>query len=217
VRAEPIPAGLLDRLAAHDERVDRSLHVGSYTVTTQSEELDRQGRVEHRRESVVTVAHRDGAQVTTVVRASLDGKDVTAEEAQRQKKREERRKEREDKGVSIESPFARAMQPRHFFWSPGLDAATGLLRIAFRPKGARSDELMEGEALVDPPSGQLVRLHARPSKMPTFVDRADVEMRFEPDPSGARLLSQMSIDGEGGFAFVHRRGRASSTFSQYAP
>ena len=209
---------LLQRLAAHQEKVDHALKEGSFTVSLVGQELDSDGKPKKHSESVRRVSSQGGERHTEVVSASEDGKDTTAEERKKQAARDEKRKASKEppKGSNIASPFEPAEQAKLFFWTLGADAKTGFVRIGFRPKGARSDDIIEGEALVDPVRGETVSLSMRPSKMPTFVDKMDLELRFDAAVDGTRLLSSLKIAGEGGIAFVRRRGSAVTTFSDYS-
>jgi hypothetical protein len=215
--AAAIEPELLKKLATHQDTVARWMRDGTFKVALVADELDSDGKPKKHVESVRRVGFQNGERVTTVLSATEDGKDVTAEEQKKQAEREAKLREKKEKPKSnVTSPFSAESQQDLFFWSPGVDPRTGLLRIAFRPKGARSDEVLEGEALVDPARGEPVRIAMKPSKMPTFVDEMDVELRFDAVVDGVRMLSSLRVAGAGGFAFIKKRGTAVTTFSEHA-
>ena len=216
--ARAIDKALLDKLAAHAAKVDKALRDGSFTVLVVSDELDSDGKPKKHSESKRQVSTtKEGDRHAEVLSASEDGKDTTAEERKKQAEREAKRKaSKEAPKSNVSLPFEPEQAGKLFFWTVGTDAKTGLVRLGFWPKGARSDEVLEGEAVIDPVRGETVSVRMKPSKMPTFVDRMDLELGFDAVTDGVRLLSTLKVAGEGGIAFVKRRGSAVTTFSDYA-
>ncbi|MBF5045681.1 hypothetical protein FGE12_24960 [Aggregicoccus sp. 17bor-14] len=188
------------------------------TVTSVTEERDGKGRVTHTYERVRRISEQEGKRTSAVLRAVDDGKDVTAlrrREAEERETKEGPEKKEDDKGMSFELPFTAENQPRHRFSVVGPDARDPrLLVVHFEPAGERDPAVMEGEALVDPTSGQVRRLRFRPSKYPSIlIDRLDVEMDFRSHPQVGAVLTRMVVDGEGGLLFFKKRGRSTLSFS----
>ena len=187
--------------------------VRAMTVTSRTEERDGEGRVTHTYERVRRLRHEDGKQTSELLRALDDGRDVTAERRAAAQQSDEAKKK--DSGLSFELPFTKENQARHRFTVLGPDAQDGgLLRVGFEPAGERDPQVMVGEALVDPQSGQVRQLRFRPSKFPSLlIDRLDVQMDFREQPGVGAVVSRLVVDGEGGVLFFKKRGRSTVSFT----
>jgi hypothetical protein len=202
--AGPDPA-LLEKLAAHAAREEEK----PATVDTVVEELDSAGRTE---KTLHEVRKRDGDELR-LVSATVDGKDALEEALAREAKA--RAKEKPPKGksveVSIPSPFRADQQPLYAFTSEPVDGEGTRLRIGFSPRGKRSDKVAMGEAVVDAASGELLSMTMRPSDYPAFVDEMKIDLTFVEGPRGNRI-GTLGIKGSGGFLFIRKRMRMTSTF-----
>jgi len=206
--AEP-PDDLLKKLAEHDARMDRIDKEGSFAIEAKSEELKLGGEVKHTLEIWMRVTHQGGKRVQLLVKALKDGKDVT----------EERRKRDDPLGDSKRteiSPFPANVQAQYAFKSLGPEKSdASLLRIHFEPKGTYTEDLLIGEAVVDPRAGEVVRISSRPSDYPSNLDRLNVDIQYDQKTVLGRALSRISREGEGGFLFIKNRFRDAITYSDY--
>ncbi len=209
--AEPPPAELLQKLAAHQARLEALGKRMEVTMQARSEELDKAGKAVGVEETVVRFYVQDGKDVSELVRAVKDGKDVTAE-----RRREERKKKKGEGTFSFSDAFAADQQKRFRFELKGaVPGAPGQVRVAFAPLEP-SQQLLEGEALVDEAAGEVIAVKAHPSELPMLADRADVAVDYGAKTDAGRTLSRIVIQGEGGILFLRKRVRATITLS-YAP
>jgi len=206
--AEP-PADLLKKLAEHDARIDRIYKEGSFATEAKSEELKGDGEVKHTLEIWMRVTQQGGKRVQLLAKALKDGKDVT----------EERRKKDDPLGESKRSeisPFAANVQQQYAFKVLGAEKSdASLMRIHFEPKGTYTEDLLIGEAVVDPRAGEVVRINSRPSDYPSNLDRVNTDIQFDQKTVSGRVLSRISMEGEGGFLFIKTRFRNTITYSDY--
>ncbi|HET9452565.1 MAG TPA: hypothetical protein VFO83_16865 [Aggregicoccus sp.] len=187
----------------------------SMTVTSLTEERDGGGRVTHTRERVQRMAERDGRRASELVRARDDGRDVTAQQRAEAERRGTEQAQKADPSSSFELPFTPENQPRHRFSVVGPDAQDpSKLRLRFEPADEPGQQVMQGEALVDPERGHVLQLRFRPSQFPSLlVDRMDVEMDFRAHPDVGAVVDRIVVDWEGGLLFFKKRGRSAVTFS----
>ncbi len=202
-----VPLDLLSKLAAHAARMERCSEAGRAEVTSDYYELDKEGKIQHHIHSESQVVLVDGKPVTRVLRATKDGHD-NLEDSQKEATKEDR------KGRKLEPPFSVANQPKYRFSllgpAPG-PTDGGLLRIGFAPRDGKASDILEGEAVVDPMAGEIVRMTAHPSKTPMFVDRIDMQLEYGVQTSAGRMLSKVSFAGAGGFLFFHKRVKVEVT------
>jgi len=230
--ASPSAMELVSRIAENKKHGTDPTRGGSVTVTIRTEELDKKGKVESATEIVMKQSHENGKDQSELVRFVRDGKDVTAEEKKKQAeaeakaakekpqpKREEKRKDEGESNsltLSLSDPFEPKMQGKYRFTIAGRETTDpAKVRIRFEPKGDASPDLNIGEALVDPATGAIYRVAYRPSKNPRFVDRLDVAMEFTPQSEAGPNPTKISFDGEGGFLFIHKHIRSTTTFSDW--
>ena len=174
-------------------------------------EFDSNGSIKPGRELFVVrrFAGLPPAQRIEIVSARRAGEDVAQEMRKEQKFGSETGKFR--------SPFHPDSRPLYMFFQA--DSAPGEpMRLSFHPTYAhRSDSgLFEGTALFDRATGRLLEWTADLVHPPTFVTKAQVNVRY-----GARVglldaRSSVDVALEGGLLFYKRRGRMSFRFSDYS-
>lgn len=197
--ADDLP-GLLTRLAAQEEAVGRLQRNMNCETTLRLDVMDADGVVERSEELVTRLTVRDGRVEHEIVRATADGRDVTA------KRRRAHRREQRPLASVFSSPFAAAAQPAWRFRSLGPDESDpSLVRIAFEPvaPGAAA-----GEAVVDPIEGTLVRLLLRPSSKAGWLGK---QMEFTESAAG-HTLTTVTAEGTAGA----KRYRMTASVTDYA-
>lgn len=193
--------------------------VEQVTITLRVEELDGDGNVKHTQERVDRVTVKDGQHHREILQASKDGQDAT--EALR-KDLEERQRKGEVRTAfnSVNLPFAASHLARHRFSLAGPDPREPhRLRLRFEPRAddTKAPSVHKGEALVDPGSGQLLRLVYSPTELPTMADRVDVRMDFRAQPGVGQVLDTLHVDAEGGFLFYKKHLRITARYSHLVP
>lgn len=213
--ALPLPAGaeegdlteLLARLAAQEESVQKLQRNMICETTLQLEVMDADGVVERTEELVTRLSIREGRADHEIVRATANGKDVTA------KRRRAHRRERRALASVFVSPFAAAAQPAWRFRALGADESDpALVRIAFEPIAPGS---LRGEAVVDPIEGTLVRLLLRP---PAGADWTGKQMDFTESAAG-HTLTTVTAEGRSSVGFFSPRTvryRMTASVTDYA-
>jgi hypothetical protein len=210
VTAEPKEpsAELMARLAAHNDGMEKLLESYTMVIDSSSSEDDSDGKPLHKSRSLSRAVSVNGKRHTKVVSATKDEKD-DVERAQKEATEADAKDDRHP------SPFISKMQPKYRFTELGA-TPEGYLRIGFAPKSGPSSDYLQGDAVVDPQAGELVKMRCGLSKNPAFVDKLDMGMEFGATVDGRRALSVMTFDGAGGFLFYKRRGSAVLRFS-YEP
>lgn len=193
--------------------------VEEVTITLRVEELDGDGNVKHTQERVDKVTVKDGQQRREVLQASKDGQDAT--DALR-KDLEERQRKGEVRTTfnSVNLPFASSHLARHRFSLAGPDPREPhRLRLRFEPRAddTKAPSVHKGEALVDPSSGQLLRLSYSPTELPDMADRVEVRMDFRAHPGVGQVLDTLHVDAEGGFLFYKKHLRITARYSNLVP
>jgi hypothetical protein len=191
--------------------------VSEVTVTLRLEELDGDGNVKHTQERVDRVTVKDGQQHRELLQARKDGQDAT--EALRKDLEERQRKGQvRTEFNSVNLPFAASYLPQHRFSLAGLDPKEPhRLRLRFEPRADTSPSVLKGEALVDPSTGQLLRLSYSPSELPSMANRVDVRMDFRAWPGVGQVLDTLHVDAEGGFLFYKKHLRITARYSNLVP
>ncbi len=209
---------LLRRLAANTPDSNHLLEerIAAFTMTSVVEELDGKGQVKHWKKRVTQVRNVGGRRVTHLALAEDDGKDVTQKVRQELAERgvDEDRKKNESE-LSFPVPFTAQSQPLHRFQLAGRDAKDpSKVRIRYWPAGRKGQDVMVGEALVDPAAGMLHSLQLRPTKFSSaLIDRIDVWMQFRVEPDVGAVVQRIVGSGEGGLLFVRKRRRSTVTFT----
>jgi hypothetical protein len=193
--------------------------VEQVTITLRVEELDGDGNVKHTQERVDRVTVKDGQHHREVLQARKDGQDAT--EALR-KDLEERQRKGEVRTAfnSVNLPFAASHLAQHRFSLAGPDPREPhTLRLRFEPRAddTRAPSVHKGEAVVDPSSGQLLRLVYSPTELPDMADRVDVRMDFRAQPGVGQVLDTLHVDAEGGFLFYRKHLRITARYSHLVP
>ncbi len=214
-------AALVERLTAHADRLEALTKNASMTMTVRGEELDGDGKPKSTFERVTRQTVKEGQSSQELLKAVEDGRDVTEERRREQAEKGKKKEEGDQKGrksVSIGAalPFGKKEVEKYEYalLAPS-QANPGLVRIAFKPRGAKSGELMIGDALVDPEKGELVRLSMRPSKNPRFVDHLVIELEFGAITPAGRALSRLDARGDGGFLLIHKWFHVETLFSDF--
>ncbi|MCY1072999.1 hypothetical protein [Archangium lansingense] len=192
--------------------------VEEVTITLRVEELDGDGNVKHTQERVDKVTVKDGQQRREVLQASKDGQDAT--EALRKDLEERQRKgEVRTQFNSVNLPFASSHLAQHRFSLAGPDPREPhKLRLRFEPReDTKAPSVHKGEAIVDPSSGQLLRLSYSPTELPDMADRVDVRMDFRSHPGVGQVLDTLRVDAEGGFLFYKKHLRITARYSNLVP
>lgn len=192
--------------------------VEQVTITLRVEELDGDGNVKHTREQVDRVTVKDGQHHRELLQAREDGQDATAA---RRKDLEERQRQGPVRTEfnSVNLPFAASHLARHHFSLAGPDPREPhRLRLRFEPRADdKAPSVHKGEALVDPSSGQLLRLSYSPTELPDMARRVEVRMDFRPQPGMGQVLDTLRVDAEGGFLFYKKHLRITARYSHLVP
>lgn len=199
--ATAVSPELLAKVAEHNAWLEVLGERYTLVATVESVERDGAGKVLHRTRSVTHTIREKGVPVSTVISASKDGVDDKAA-AQEQARVRDTKPERKP------SPFLVRSQPNYLFTEVE-KMPEGFLKVAFTPKGEKTSELLEGEALIDPNNGELVVMNTRPARNPPFVDKLEVQLIFSEPLEGRRALSKTTITMAGGALFVRRAGSVS--------
>jgi hypothetical protein len=183
-------------------------------VTSRLEKLDRHGKVDGYAERVIQVVQANGHKDQQLVRFVEDGEDKTA--SARKEFAEERAKPK-GKRIEFEFPFRASEQPKYRFSVVGKDPNNPAnVRIRYAPVGPPSEKEYLGEAWVDQSKGTLISMGFRPTKFPSFVDRADVQLEVQAATPMGPTVSRVFAQGEGGFLFIRKHFRFTLSFSDYA-
>jgi hypothetical protein len=215
--AAPEPE-LMKRLGEHLARLDEYEKNASFTLTVRAEELDSDNKVTHTEESVISMSQRDGKESQTLVKKTEDGKDTTAEaqKEQAKEKKDEEKSDKEKKDNKMPLPFDASEQPKYRFELMAENPKRpGLTHIAFQPAGEKSSKLMMGDALVDAATGEVVHVDMRLSKTPPFVDWFSMSVEFGATTPAGRQISNLDAAGSGGIAFVKKRARVATKFTEW--
>jgi hypothetical protein len=189
--------------------------VEQVTITLRVEELDGDGNVKHTQERVDRVTVKDGQHHREVLQARKDGRDAT-ESLRKDLEERQRKGEVRTAFNSVNLPFAASHLAQHRFSLAGPDPREPhRLRLRFEPRGddTKAPSVHKGEALVDPSSGQLVRLVYSPTELPDMADRVDVRMDFRSQPGLGQVLDTLHVDAEGGFLFYRKHLRITARYS----
>jgi hypothetical protein len=191
--------------------------VSEVTVTLRMEELDSDGNVKHTQERVDRVTVKDGQQHREILQARKDGQDAT-EALRRELEARQRKGPVRTEFNSVNLPFAASYLPQHRFTLAGPDPKEPhRVRLRFEPRADKSPSLHKGEALVDPSTGQLLRLSYSPSELPNMAERVDVRMDFRSQPGVGQVLDTLHVDAEGGFLFYRKYLRITARYSNLVP
>jgi hypothetical protein len=191
--------------------------VEEMTITLRVEELDGDGNVKHSQERVDRVTVRDGQQRREILQARKDGQDATAAMRKDLEERQRKGQGRADFN-SVNLPFASSYLAQHRFSLAGRDPKDPRrLRLRFEPRADKAPYVHKGEALVDPSTGQLIRLNYSPSELPNMAHRVEVRMDFRTWPGVGQVLDTLHVDAEGGLLFYRKHLRITARYSNLVP
>ena len=203
---------LLQKVGQREAVKAQALESVTVTVKGTQQELDGHGRVQHTTETVVKTTHENGKRVNTLVRAVQDGKDISA-----QVKKRMEGETADGESYRTEDPFSPELQADYRFATVPDPKSPNLVKIHFAPLKP-APERMVGDAWVDPPSGELVRLVAAPAIPPSHMDRAQLVEDFAAASPWGRLRSKLSMSADGTIMwFIHRHLRGTAEFSYELP
>jgi len=222
---EEVSPDVLQRLAARLQDWSKHRSDSSYTLSMRIEELDKSGKVEHFTELVQRKTSQNGREATKLLSANRDGKDILEEQkrawehsADSNGQPENDKKSDKKMGISFSfaSPFSSAEQSKYRFVVLGPDKEDAQkLWIAYAPREKTSPQLMVGQALIEPSSGQVIRERQHPSENPSHVDRMEIKTEYAAQTPYGNALSWIEVKGEGGFLFIRKRIRTTLSFSDY--
>lgn len=187
--------------------------VEEVTVTVRVEELDGDGNIKHAEERVDRFTVKDGQQHREILQARKDGQDAT-ESMRRELEERQRKGEVRTEFNSVNLPFTGPYLGQHRFSLAGPDPKDPhKVRLRFEPRADPAPCVHKGEALVDPSTGQLLRLDYSPTELPRMADRVDVRMDFRPQPGVGQVIDTLHVDAEGGLLFYRKHLRVTAHYS----
>ena len=206
------------RLSAFADTFEAMRSRGSVTIDGRLEVYDGGDKVQTVTTLSVRAEGHPGHTQFSVLHYAEDGVDKTAE-ARHKAPRPGGvvgvgRSPRDAKPLRI--PILARDEPLYTFDIVEVDRADpARLRIAFAPK-RRADDTIEGSAWVDSRTGALISVAFKLDKTPTFVDFVHVIVEFGAPTSMGPAISNVRIDGAGGFLFFRKRFHGTATFSDYS-
>jgi hypothetical protein len=201
----PPPAELMDRLAKSQTRVETFYAAGEYSVITHYGHMDPTTHAETSADEMVTwMTTRDGKPWEELARDVEGGVDVTKKNDAARAREMKKGRVHAD-GMPFRVPFTEALQPLHRYEVLGPDPADPrLLRIGFTALQSAAGTA-DGEAVVDPVAGTLVRLKMKPRKRPLFCDWLELTMEFGLDTPQGSAMKSLVVDATGGIFFYRQR------------
>jgi hypothetical protein len=201
--AQPPDPALLERLSHHANAFEQIGKHASFRMEALTEELDGSGKVASTQTQQSRV-EADGKRAREIVlRAVRDGKDVTAEQ-------QEKVKSKEEGGLTV--PFA---SDAYVYDQIGVDAANPMrVEISFIPK-KRTKHTLEGTAWVDSVSGTILSGGAKLSQPPTFVDWVHLTVELGAMTPLGPAISHLTFEAKGGILFVRKHIRGDIRMSDY--
>jgi hypothetical protein len=202
-----VDPALLKQLAEHDNRMEKFLDAHELSLDAVVRDLDGDGKLLHTATSKLKQKRVNGKLKTTVLSSTKDGADD-------KKAEQERADERDAKNERTESPFAPRNQGKYKFKAlgPSAQGAADLL-VSFEPRGEKTDQVLEGVAVVDPAAGEVLKLAMKPAKLPMFADSMRMEIEYENQTDAGRNISKFVLAGAGGLLFIKRQGDLTMKFS----
>jgi hypothetical protein len=228
------PATALEQAPPREvtDRLEKALHAlkpgsfqGTYSMTIKSSVSKLDGSEQETEEQTLDfVQAATGEPQSRVVRASKDGKDVTAD---RQKEHEDEQRDRQakagkddKKGSNSVSVTASVPAGESAAWFEfGVPSPEGDLLVAgFTPRSEHRDKegITQGRMAWNAGTLEPVWVEARLLKLPKHA--SDLSMRFEIRREGEMLvLGRMVTDGAGGILWIKRRIHAEMETSEIRP
>ena len=193
-------SSLLNRTAAFE--VERANTTCRWTETTRLDELDGKGQVKGSVFRTVTVTSRGSETLSRKKTSERIEGDVST------LMREERPPPKGDPKERL-SPFH--PESRAAFDLNLLSRDAQVVTMAFTPKQP-SERRMVGTAQLDPVTGRVMSMSARPSKLMVLLERLAVNLQFAPGPCG-NMPHVIESEGSGGFLFFKIRFRSHTELS----
>jgi hypothetical protein len=217
-RAEAPAPDLMAKLSTFAESFEAMRSRGSYTIDGRFEIRGGGGKIESVRTMTVRAEGSPARVRFDVLRYTEDGVDKT-QEARDGKTGPPGPRGGGSRGTRpakpLRIPILAREQAAYKFDIVELDRADpARVRIAFTPK-RRADDTIEGSAWVDSRTGALLSAAFKLDSTPTFVDFIHVVVEFGAPTALGPAISNVRVDGEGGFLFFRKTFHASATFSDY--
>ena len=218
--AAPSPE-LLGKLAGQSAQIEAMQKRVSFVVEGKLESVDGDGKIDDVKEMKARVESDGKKQHFIVMRYLTDGKDETLEaqrkaneaaEKEKAKSDEERADDREHR---LRIPFVTAEQGKYVFDQVETDASDpDRVRITFVPR-APSKDTVEGSIWVDAKTGRPYSTGFKLSKPGHFVDYVHIQIELGAQTQEGPEVSQVTIDGAGGFLFIHKHFRGVANLHDY--
>ncbi|WP_394830338.1 hypothetical protein LVJ94_27905 [Pendulispora rubella] len=201
----PVPAELLAKLAGTSAQFEAMMGKASFTVTGHMDDKEGTARV---------TMQGERAKVE-ILKYIEDGQDKTEEAKQKAAERAREPRKARSSRDEVHMPFLAGEQAKYDFWVGDVDARDPThLRVFFHAK-VPAENLMNGSAWVDAPSGDLLTASVTASKTPAFIDYVRAKFEFGERTSMGPAISKLSFDTAGGFLFVRKHYQGSATFTSY--
>jgi hypothetical protein len=223
--AYPNLGALIDKIGTQLEAQVGATLQGAQTLRVRKEELDSDGKVSDVSEELLRAKGEGEALEFELVRATENGKDGTAERLA--ERADSKTKHGEAKGhpghgdhehgdhdLRDINPFTQRAKYRYWVVAP-LPPAGQPLHVHFEPGVEPVPELVTGDALVDPATGNLLQATFAPSSLPMMVQT--LKMKVVMGTAGkAPGATELSVDGRGGLLFWHKHFRVHLWFTPKA-
>jgi hypothetical protein len=211
-RAEAPAPEIMARLASYATRLDSMRTHASYRFDGELATLDRKGRPDSRKEMKGRIDADGSIARMTVLSYIEDGEDKTRA-AQETAIRNQKRKREKPK---IRLPILADEQPRYVFDRVETDPSDPMrVKISFSPRVPGADTI-EGTAWVDARTGSLLSAGFRLSKPSMFVDYVHFQVEFDESTPLGPAVSEVRVEGQGGFLFFHKRFEGTAKVYGYA-
>jgi hypothetical protein len=184
--------------------------------------LDKKGSLEEHRETEFEETRRGERVESKVVRATVNGKDSTAEAQARAAQMAERRKQKEERGQSpvdrmdLVSPFSIKGRPRYQFAFVREESLWG--RRAFVVKVTsreRKRNEAEGNSWIDAETFVVLKTELVPASLPDkHLDWLKVQTQHALHPSGFALPTLFKVEGAGHYLFMKKAFRSTLRWSE---
>jgi hypothetical protein len=203
------------KLSTFADSIEAMREHGSCTIDGRFEVRDGGGKVESVKTMTVRAEGSPNDMRFAVLRYTEDGVDKTREARGARNNAAQGAKHPSRPSRGFRMPIAASEQPAYTFDVVEIDRADpARIRIAFTPK-RRANDTIEGSAWVDSRTGALISAAFKLDSTPAFVDFIHVIVEFgAPTPLGP-AISNVRVDGEGGFLFFRKKYHGSATFSDY--
>jgi hypothetical protein len=200
------------------------------TVLQKIQELDDEGRVKSELNIETRLALDEAGSISSdIVRASKNGKDVTAEQRKKAKEAERRNAKGDSNGrshaFSLEGgPFDPEIQDKvRVAATESRDTIDGrtcaVFEFSYPEKGNERSKnrasTVSGTAWIDTESGRPAKLEFMPDPLPKHVKHMLTTLRFGADEAGSWVVREVRFDVSGSFLFFGKRILGDFRFSDY--